>query len=186
MENKQLWRTSRTAFPETAFRPKNHRGHGQSVRSGDDLGYMYGGGADAMLSDIGTVNRSVREMFPDLPLILFGHSMGSLAVRAFAAEHDDCMDMLIVCGSPSDQKARTLGTMIANVEGRLLGMRHRSRILEFLSFGTFALKFPGEKNKNAWICSDQEVYQAYSDSELCGFTFTKRNSFLSSWMFGNG
>lgn len=150
----------------------DHRGHGQSVRSGDDLGYMYGGGADAMLADIGTVNKNIREMFPDLPLILFGHSMGSLAVRAFAAEHDDSMDMLIVCGSPSDQKAKTLGKVIANVEGRIFGMRHKSRILEFLSFGTFALKFSEEKNKNAWICSDPDVYEAYSDSELCGFTFT--------------
>ena len=49
-----------------------------------------------MLQDIGTVNKELRQQFPDIPLILFGHSMGSLAVRAFAAEHDDCMDMLIV------------------------------------------------------------------------------------------
>lgn len=150
----------------------DHRGHGQSVRSGDDLGYMYGGGADAMLADIRTVNRDIREKFPDLPLILMGHSMGSLAVRAFAAEHDDCMDMLIICGSPSNQKARVIGNIIANVEGHILGMRHKSRILEFLAFGSFSLKFRGEGNKNAWICSDPEVYEVYSDSELCGFTFT--------------
>lgn len=150
----------------------DHRGHGHSVRSGDDLGYMYGGGADAMLADIRTVNRDIREKFPDLPLILMGHSMGSLAVRAFAAEHDDCMDMLIICGSPSNQKARVIGNIIANVEGHILGMRHKSRILEFLAFGSFSLKFRGEGNKNAWICSDPEVYEVYSDSELCGFTFT--------------
>ena len=45
---------------------------------------MYGGGAQALLADIGTVNRRLHERFPQLPLILFGHSMGSLAVRAFA------------------------------------------------------------------------------------------------------
>lgn len=150
----------------------DHRGHGQSVRSGDDLGYMYGGGADAMLMDIAAVNRDIRERFPDLPLILLGHSMGSLAVRAFAAEHDDCMDMLIVCGSPSNRKAGSIGRVIANVEGRIFGMRHKSRLLELLSFGGFAMRFSGEKNKNAWVCSDPEVYEAYSESELCGFTFT--------------
>lgn len=150
----------------------DHRGHGQSVRSGDDLGYMYGGGAEAMLQDIGTVNKELRSQFPDLPLILFGHSMGSLAVRAFASQHDDCLDMLIVCGSPSNRKARILGKAIAGVEGRLFGMHHRSRILEFLSFGSFAVRFPKEKNKNAWICSDPEVYKEYTESELCGFTFT--------------
>ena len=29
----------------------DHRGHGKSVRSRHDLGYMYGGGAEALLQD---------------------------------------------------------------------------------------------------------------------------------------
>ena len=61
----------------------DHRGHGKSVRSKEDLGYMYGGGADAMLQDIHTVNCLIKDHFPGIPLILFGHSMGSLAVRAY-------------------------------------------------------------------------------------------------------
>ena len=54
----------------------DHRGHGKSVRALDDLGYMYGGGADAILKDIEVVNREMHQQLPDLPLILFGHSMG--------------------------------------------------------------------------------------------------------------
>lgn len=150
----------------------DHRGHGGSVKDQCDLGYMYGGGADAMLKDIETVNRKIREGFPELPLILFGHSMGSLAVRAFTAKHDGCIDMLIVCGSPSNNPARGLGKLIAKGETAIFGSRHPSRLLETLSFGAYAAKFAGEKNKNAWICSDPEVCNAYSESELCGFTFT--------------
>ena len=138
----------------------------------DDLGYMYGGGAEAMLQDIGTVNKEIHRHFPDLPVILFGHSMGSLAVRAFAAEHDDCIDMLIVCGSPSENKARPLGKAIACVEGRILGAHHKSKLLEAISLGAYAMKFRGEGNRNSWICSDPEVYKAYTESDLCGFTFT--------------
>ena len=150
----------------------DHRGHGRSVRSKDDLGYMYGSGAEGMLRDIAKVNHDIRKYFPDLPLILMGHSMGSLAVRAFASEHDDCMDMLIVCGSPSENKARILGKVIATAEGKVLGYRHKSHVLESLSFGSYVWKFRKEGNKNAWTCSDPAVYQAYTDSELCGFTFT--------------
>ena len=135
----------------------DHRGHGKSVKNPDDLGYMYGGGAEAMLQDIGTVNKEIHRHFPDLPVILFGHSMGSLAVRAFAAEHDDCIDMLIVCGSPSENKARPLGKAIACVEGRILGAHHKSKLLEAMSLGAYAMKFRGEGNRNSWICSDPEV-----------------------------
>lgn len=150
----------------------DHRGHGKSVRSKEDLGYTYGGGAEAMLSDIALVNTEVRERYPELPLILMGHSMGSLAVRAFAAKHDDCMDMLIVCGSPSKNPARAAGTLVAKAEQKLRGGRHRSRLLESLSFGSYAARFRDEKSKHAWVCSDPEVYREYGENELCGFTFT--------------
>lgn len=149
----------------------DHRGHGKSVRSQEDLGYMYGGGADAMLKDIGTVNRNIRMKFPELPLILLGHSMGSLAVRAFARQHDDCMDMLIVCGSPSYNSARGLGTVIAKAEKKLYGAKHKSKFLEGLSFAGYEMKFRNEKN-SSWICSDEKVCRDYAESDLCGFTFT--------------
>ena len=85
---------------------------------------------------------------------------------------DSCVDMLIVCGSPSENKARILGKAIATAEGKVLGYRHKSHVLESLSFGSYVWKFRKEGNKNAWTCSDPAVYQAYTDSELCGFTFT--------------
>lgn len=150
----------------------DHRGHGKSIREKRDLGYMYENGAEGMLKDIETVNRGIRETLPDIPLILMGHSMGSLAVRAFAREHDGCMDMLIVCGSPSENPARAMGTAVARIEKLLFGSRHKSKVLEALSFGNYAARFKSEKNRHAWICSDKEVYEEYGNSELCGFTFS--------------
>lgn len=150
----------------------DHRGHGKSVRDREDLGYMYKGGAKALLTDIGTVNQGIREKYPDLPLILFGHSMGSLAVRAFAREKDDCMDMLIICGSPSKNMARPLGKAIACCEGALFGSRHKSRLLEVMSFGAYAMRFRKDKSCTSWICSDCQVAREYQNSPYCGFTFT--------------
>ena len=150
----------------------DHRGHGKSVRSKRDLGYMYGGGAEAMLQDIKTVNDSIHKHFPKLPLILFGHSMGSLAVRAYTAKYDRSLDMLVICGSPSNNSMRPLGEAIAHLEKGILGARHKSRLLEKMSFGSYALRFHEDHNPNAWICSDQEVVRKYSESRECGFTFT--------------
>lgn len=150
----------------------DHRGHGKSVRSKGDLGYMYGGGADAVLKDIGTVNRRIRSELEGVPLILLGHSMGSLAVRAFAAERDSSMDALIICGSPSYNIARPVGVAIAGTEKLLFGEKHRSRLIEMISFGGNVLKFRNDKSCTSWICSDPEVAGEYTRSELCGFTFT--------------
>ena len=150
----------------------DQRGHGESVKDKKDLGYMYGGGAEALLQDILTVNQRIREEYPGVPLILFGHSMGSLAVRAFASDHDDCIDMLIVCGSPSKNGARAMGETIAKLEGRVKGMDHKSRLLEAMSLGAYASKFAKEGSKLAWLSTNKENVAYYAASELCGFTFT--------------
>lgn len=150
----------------------DHRGHGASVKNKEDLGYMYGGGADAILKDIHTLNKSIHEYFPDLPVILFGHSMGSLAVRAYTALHDDQIDLLIVCGSPSENPAAGAGILLAKAEGKIRGMRNKSKLLTSISLGAYEKKFKSEGIQNAWLCTDTSVCDAYNASEFCGFLFT--------------
>ena len=55
----------------------DHRGHGESVRKTDDLGYMYEGGADAMVEDMAQISRWIHSCHAGIPLYLLGHSMGS-------------------------------------------------------------------------------------------------------------
>lgn len=158
----------------------DHRGHGKSVKYQEDLGFTYGGGAEAMLKDIGTVNRKIHGTYPDLPVILMGHSMGSLAVRAFVAQHDSCVDMLIVCGSPSYNTAMPLGVAIAKMEKAVFGPRHRSKLIETMSFGASVAKFRKDKTCTAWICSDPEVAKEYKDRNCADLTFTDDATSLCS------
>ena len=127
----------------------DHRGHGASVRHKRDLGYMYGGGAEALLEDIYLINETLHKKYPELPLILFGHSMGSLAVRSFVKEHDDCVDALIVCGSPSRNPGRPMGEFLAKAAKLLFGGRHVCSLIESISFGPYVARFADEKNKFA-------------------------------------
>lgn len=150
----------------------DHRGHGKSIKNIQDLGYMYGGGANALIKDIKMVNDMIHEKFPKHPIIMFGHSMGSMAVRAFAANYDDKINALVVCGSPSYNNACSFGEGIARVEKIIRGKKHKSLLLEKISFGSYEKKFKDDKNCTAWICSDKKTAQEYEESEFCGFTFT--------------
>lgn len=111
------------------------------------LGICTVAGADAMLQDIHTVNCLIKDHFPGIPLILFGHSMGSLAVRAYAAHHDSCMDMLIVCGSPSYNAFRPVGVALAKAGKTVFGPKHSAGLIEMMSFGSYAMRFKKEKNR---------------------------------------
>ena len=150
----------------------DHRGHGKSVKSEQDLGFMYGAGGAGLVEDLFQVTVWAKKEYPDLPFILMGHSMGSLVVRTYAKEHDRELDALIVCGSPSKNYLRPLGAAVGHAEAAVLGDEHRSNLLEAMSFGSFAARFADEKSRFAWCCSDPEVVREYEENPLCGFTFS--------------
>lgn len=107
----------------------DHRGHGKSVKSEQDLGFMYGAGGAGLVEDLFLVTKWAKKEYPDLPFVLMGHSMGSLVVRAYAKEHDQELDALIVCGSPSKNYLRPLGAAVGHAEAAVLGDEHRSNLL---------------------------------------------------------
>ena len=67
----------------------DQRGHGASVKSVQDLGYLYEGGWRAMVEDVRVVCDWAQQEYPGLDYTLFGHSMGSMTVRSFAKRYDN-------------------------------------------------------------------------------------------------
>lgn len=150
----------------------DHRGHGESILSGEDLGYFYEGGWEAMVEDIRTVNAWAHEKWPGLPLVLFGHSMGSMAVRSYTKRYDDTIDFLFVCGCPSFNSGAAVGKFLAKAIGAVKGERHRPKLIQKIAFGSYARKFKGATSPNCWVCSDEEIVKAYDADPLCSYVFT--------------
>ena len=149
----------------------DHRGHGASVKSPEDLGYLYDGGWQALVEDVRVVCDWAREQFPGLDFTLFGHSMGSMAVRSFAKRYDDRLDRLFVCGSPSDNPVKSVGKLLARFFGVTRGWHYRPNLMQELSFGAFNKPFEQE-GPVAWVCSDPEALEAYRKDPLCTYQFT--------------
>ena len=63
----------------------NHRGHG---RDAPLLGhYADAQGWNRVLADVASVNAAIRIEFPGLPVVMFGHSMGSYIAQAYLMRH---------------------------------------------------------------------------------------------------
>lgn len=148
----------------------DHRGHGESVESREDLGYMHKGGWLAMVDDVKLVNEWVKKEYPGLPVTLLGHSMGSMVVRSYVKRYDDSIDSLIVCGCPSYNPMSGVGILLAGLIALIHGERYRSKLLLKMSIGSFRKSF--KDGKNAWISSDPEVQANIDKDILCNFVFT--------------
>ena len=150
----------------------DHRGHGKSIRTADDLGYFYDGGYEAMINDAHAVTLWAKQHFPNKPLYLFGHSMGSMVVRSYTKRYDNELSGLIVCGSPSYNAGSLVGRGVAQLLSFVRGSHHRSAFIQKLAFGNYNQKFGQVQSPNAWICSDPEIVAWYDANPLCNFTFT--------------
>ena len=150
----------------------DHRGHGGSVRAPEDLGYFYEGGAAALVEDLHQVTLWMKEKWPGLPLVLFGHSMGSMAVRAYCEKYDHELSGLIVCGSPGYNAAAGAGLLLLNLMAKFRGERYRSRLIKSLTTGAFSKPFKHEGSSSAWLSADKENVRAFKADPLCGFDFT--------------
>ena len=150
----------------------DHRGHGKSVRTTDDLGYFYAGGYVAMVDDTHAVTQFIKNRYADLPVYLFGHSMGSMVARSYTKRYDNELAGLIVCGSPSYNATNGIGKSIAKCDAKKHGDHYRSTQMQKLAFGTYNKSFGKVSSPNAWICSDTAVVAAYDASPLCNYIFT--------------
>ena len=150
----------------------DHRGHGQSVKSKEDLGYFYGGGGDSVVEDTHQITKVAKSRWPGMPLILFGHSMGSLVVRCYLKKYDSEIAGLIVCGSPCKNPAVGAGRVILGIQKAFCGPHHISGLMDKMSFGSYLKNFPDAKSKFAWLSVDTDNVAAYEKSEYCGYAFT--------------
>ncbi len=150
----------------------DHRGHGQSVKSADDLGYFYEGGYKAAIDDAHAVTELIKARYPSLPLYLFGHSMGSMIVRSYAKRYDHELAGLIVCGCPSYNVGSGIGQRVAARAAKQHGDHYRSAKIQQLAFGNYNRRFANPQSPNAWVCSDTAVVARYDADPLCNFIFT--------------
>ena len=150
----------------------DHRGHGRSVRTADDLGYFYAGGADALVKDLHQLSLWFRARYPGRKLILFGHSMGSLAVRVYRQRYGDDIDGLVVCGSPGNNPAAGAALLLNRAMTAVRGERYVSPLFVNLTTGGYSKRFPDPNTPNAWLSTNPDNVRAYDADPLCGFPFT--------------
>lgn len=145
----------------------DHRGHGKSIDN-NGLGY-FGNDKDILIKDLHQVILYIKKKYPNLKTTLFGHSMGSLVARRYIALYDDTIDKLILCGTPTYNKLSKVAILLANAVSIFKGNKHRSKLLNNLSVGSYNKGF---KEENSWLSVNNKNVIDYNNDELCGFIFT--------------
>lgn len=150
----------------------DHRGHGRSVARDEDAGCLPPGtDVHAMVADIGRVHDDLVGRFPALPVVMYGHSMGSILAQSYALRFGHRLSGLILsaCDFRRDPLPR-IGLLLAGAIAAMRGWDHRSPLLQAAGIGPLQNAFPDRRTNSDWLCSDPAVVDAFIADPRCGFT----------------
>ncbi|MCF7920364.1 MAG: lysophospholipase [Candidatus Cloacimonetes bacterium] len=152
----------------------DQRGHGKTAATEDEYGFLDGEtGWQQLLSDMHQFNVLLKEQYPEIPVFLLGHSMGSFLVRDYISKWGESIDGVILSATDGPQPLLTIiGLYIASRECRKLGDHHRSKRLTDMSFGAYNRKFAPNRTAFDWLSRDTKKVDEYIADPRCGGTFT--------------
>lgn len=150
----------------------DHRGHGSSVLSPDDLGYFYDETTTYITKDVHQLTEYIKERIPGVPVYLFGHSMGSIVAREYLKHYDKDVDKVVLCGAPGSNPVAGVAKFLIKMQTKKHGNRYRSPLMYNLSVGGYAKAVPGAETECDWLSVNKENVAAYIKDPLCGFKFT--------------
>ncbi len=130
----------------------DHRGHGRSVVSEDDLGNFGFAGFAGLIEDVVAYGARIAPQHPGLPLFLVAHSMGSFAAQSVLLDHSEQYAGVVLSASTAvDVLAASLAQSEgpAGLEAFNAGFEHRTGY--------------------EWLSRDESEVDAYVADPLCGF-----------------
>lgn len=153
----------------------DHLGHGASVAGKDELGYFAPElGWTFLPRDMRKMTLIMKEKYPELPFVIFSHSMGSFITRAYMTKFDSKYDGVILCGTSGGDPALNAGLILAKTIISQFGDHYRSEKLENLISGVGNQRIPLKRTRFDWITRDTDALAEYIRDERRNFIFTAR------------
>ncbi|MEA2077728.1 MAG: alpha/beta hydrolase [Candidatus Marinimicrobia bacterium] len=149
----------------------DHRGHGKTAGSIENLGHLADdNGWIKVVADLRMMTKIIRQDYPKLPVILFGHSAGSFLARTYITLYDDINGVIISGTAAYPKYVIFAGRLLAFFQGLFKDKRSFSPFFDNMSFNSFRKHF--NESKSAWLCRDQDVVKQYENDPYCGFVCT--------------
>lgn len=135
---------------------QDQRGHGASAASLDALGQLGAQGWSELVNDIDLLASHIHQRQPGLPLVLFGHSMGSFAVQQYLLDHSERVAAVVLTGTA----AIDLLEPALDLEAEL-------------DLAMFNAAFAPARTDYDWLSRDPDPVDAYIADARCGFGLDK-------------
>lgn len=148
---------------------EDHLGHGNTPENAEDLGYTADkDGWGKMTDNVRALHERIAPQYPGIPYFILGHSMGSFLTRSYLIRYPGTVDACALLGTGQQpESVLKAGLAACRLEQIRLGKRGRSKLLQSLCFGAYNSQFKPNRTESDWVCSVDEVVDAYIADPFC-------------------
>lgn len=148
---------------------QDHRGHGFTMEESEEGWFSDENGWSLICDDSFELDGIIKKEYPDIPHLIFGHSMGSFVTRINLSRHSDEYCAAVICGTGGDQGlVGKFGLKLAKHSAKKNGSKTKAPLLDSLAFGAYNKKFKKE-GQSAWLSSDRKEVEKYIADPMDGF-----------------
>jgi alpha-beta hydrolase superfamily lysophospholipase len=152
----------------------DHRGHGKTAKVLDKAGIAGPDAWNGIMRDMHQLSDIIRRENSALPLIFFGHSLGSLIAQNYIQNWGGELKGAVLSGTFGSLGIDTAAAIaMAEQEAQAKGDNAPSQVFIGM-FVNFNQAFQPAKTGFEWLSRDEAEVQKYVDDPWCGFPFSNR------------
>lgn len=153
---------------------EDHMGHGKSVGKDGLYGYFCEQDpATVLVRDVHRLKKTTQALYPNVPYVIMGHSMGSFIVRNYMFRYGTGITAAVIMGTGMQPPALLRASRIAvGIQRLFCGPEHVSRMIDRLAFGGYNKEIGNPRTPFDWLSRDGERVDKYIADPMCGFVFT--------------
>lgn len=150
----------------------DHLGHGRTAEKKEDQGFFAGNnGWRFLVRDEKKMTDILKEKFPDTPIIILGHSMGSFIARLYASWYSDDISAALFMGTSAGIPASAAGAAVKILENAA-GTKTHLETSQGMFYHFLTRRVPNRKDELDWITRDKEKIEFFKQDPMGNFAFT--------------
>ena len=125
-----------------------------------------------LLEDEETILEMIHGRWTGVPVVLFGHSMGTIIARVFLQKRSREFRKVVLSGYPNPNSAAGAGIALTGILSAFKGAKGFSGLVDGMVLGPFSKAVAGAKTPQDWLSVNEENVRRYVEDPLCGARFT--------------
>ncbi len=152
----------------------DHRGHGETAQNEEELGFFdKKNGWEKVIDDAHLLSQKIKQDFPNIPLFLLGHSMGSFIARHLISKYGNEYKGVVLSGTTGDPGAiAAVGKAIGKLFASFQGLKKKNKFLHDTGFAKFNTPFKPNRTDFDWLTRDEKIVDQYAADPKCGMTMS--------------